>query len=245
MYRNILFISDNLTLCKGVEKILKQPSFTKFNFRFAISPFSDIDLFSVELSTSVNTLDLRDEKAVEMISEKFDLVFSIHCKQLFPTPLVNKVKCINIHPGYNPYNRGWYPQVFSILNEEVIGATIHEIDEEIDNGAIIARELIEKSNIDTSGTLYDKILNKELEMFDTHILSILHNSYKVQSPEKKGRLYLKNDFKELCCLDLNQQGTMGDFIKTLRALTHKDFKNAYYIDSKTGEKIYISINICK
>lgn len=49
----------------------------------------------------------------------YDLFFSMHCKQIFPNELVLNHRCINIHPGYNPYNRGWYPHVFSIINEKV------------------------------------------------------------------------------------------------------------------------------
>ena len=174
---------------------------------------------------------------------KYDLIFSVHCKQLFPSDLVKSVKCINIHPGYNPINRGWYPQVFAILNDTPIGATIHEIDEKLDHGAIIVRSYVEKNNFDTSETLYNKIINKEIELFDLMLDSILNNSYVAFPIENEGNLHLKKDFNALLHLDLNEKTTMGDCIKKLRALTHGDFKNAYFLDSDTGKKIFVSLKL--
>jgi methionyl-tRNA formyltransferase len=98
------------------------------NFVFAISPFSNPEDF--EISTKV--YDLKKSNHIIEIIEKYQLVFSLHCKQIFPSELISNVKCINVHPGYNPLNRGWYPQVFSIIYDLPIGATIHEIDEVVD-----------------------------------------------------------------------------------------------------------------
>lgn len=245
MYKNVLVISDNLYLCKRIEEVLKLKLITEPEFSFAISPFSNLTEFEEKISNSIFVVNLKDETDVAKITSQYDLVLSIHCKQLFPASMVNKVKCINIHPGYNPYNRGWYPQVFSILNDEIIGATIHEIDEEIDHGAIIDRTIVEKDNIDTSGTLYDKILEAEISLFTKNISSILQNTYNTKAPETEGKLHLKKDFNVICKIDLKEVNSFENFIKKMRALTHHDFKNAHYIDPLTNEKIYISLNISK
>ncbi len=243
MYKNVLIISDNLFLCKKIEAIILK--YKQAEFSFSISPFSDLKSFQEEIAAPVHVFNLKNIEDIEKIIASYDLILSIHCKQLFPISLISRIKSINIHPGYNPYNRGWYPQVFSILNDEIIGATIHEIDEEIDHGAIIDRLLVKKDNTDTSGSLYDKILEKEIELFEKNIQSILNNSYSVIQPENEGKLYLKKDFNDLCKLDLKETGTFETFIKKMRALTHKNFNNAYYIDPETKEKIYISLKISK
>lgn len=245
MFKNILFISDNLYLCKKIKTIISRDKFNDFKFVFSISPFSNLIDFEKSLSNNVHVYDMRNQDDVSVILQNYDLVISIHCKQIFPENLISKIKCINIHPGYNPYNRGWYPQVFSILNNEMIGATIHEIDKDIDHGLIIDREVVEKTITDTSGSLYDKILIKEIELFEKNIFAILNNSYNVIEPEIEGPLYLKKDFNDLCKLDLNENGTLEFFIRKLRALTHNDLKNAYFFDETTNEKVYISINIRK
>jgi hypothetical protein len=43
-------------------------------------------------------------------------------------------------------------------------------------------------------------------------------------------------------IDLEREGTFGEFIDILRALTHGEYKNAYFID-KNKNKIFISIDM--
>lgn len=242
-FKNILIISDNAFMCRKFADIIEKKNFRDSEFSFSISPFSDINDFKNIPNAKVSILDLKIQENIDFIIANFDLVISIHCKQIFPKDLVDTVKCINVHPGYNPHNRGWFPQVFSIINKLCIGATIHEIDEKLDNGFIIARELVEKTSFDTSLTLYDKVVEKEIELLDQHLVSIVNNTYETFKPEEEGNLYLKKDFNALLELDLDEKLTMGDFIDRLRALTHGDFKNAYYIDPNTGKKIFVGINL--
>ena len=229
MYENILIISDNLYLCKGFLEIIKSKKISKCFFTFSISPFSNKEDFDVLNGVDVKVFDLKKLEDIDFIKKNFDLIFSIHCKQIFPVELINQVKCVNIHPGYNPINRGWYPQVFSIINKTPIGATIHEIDDKLDHGSIIARELVAKNGFDTSETLYNKIVEKELELLENNIEKIINNNYKVIKPECEGALYLKKDFNELLELNLKEEVLAGDFIDRLRALTHGNFKNAYFM----------------
>ena len=144
MYKNVLVISDNFYLSKGFLEIVERKKMENCLFSFSISPFSKVEDFKDLKGCCVKVLDLKKEKDVNFIKGNYDLIISIHCKQIFPIEIVNSVKCINIHPGFNPINRGWYPQVFSIINKSSIGATIHEIDDKLDHGFIIVRELIDK-----------------------------------------------------------------------------------------------------
>ena len=71
---------------------------------------------------------------------------------------------LQLHPGYNPYNRGWYPQVFAILNNTVIGATLHEIDDLLDHGDIIDQEYVPITDYDTSLSVYEKVQSVEIKI---------------------------------------------------------------------------------
>lgn len=241
MYKNILVISDNINLCVSFKKLISQLQKDSLNVNFSISPFSTKEEFNQLLNENVEKIDLKNHNDVERIIASYDLVFSLHCKQLFPETLVDSVKCINVHPGYNPINRGWYPQVFAIINDLPIGATIHEIDNKLDHGPIIAREFIEKKSNDTSETLYNRVVDKEVELLSRNLAGIISNTYKTFLPESEGDVYSKKDFNELLELDLNERLTMKNAINKLRALTHGDFKNAYFIDEDSGEKIFITI----
>ena len=243
MYKNILIISDNLYLCKRFFSIIEKKKNNTINYTFSISPYSIKETFIIANNITTHVLNLKNQVDVDKIIATYDLVFSIHCKQIFPSDLVTKVKCINVHPGYNPINRGWYPQVFSILNDFPMGATIHEIDEQLDNGNIIVREYVDKKSYDTSETLYNKVIAKEIELLSSHIDLILDNNYEVIRPESQGNLFFKKDFYDLFQLNLEEQTTVGKVIDKLRALTHGDFKNAFFIDKETGKKVYVGIQL--
>ena len=243
MFKNALIISDNLALCKQFYSIIEKKKISTTKFTFSTSPFTHKDSFIVSDDVEVKVFNLKDQNAIDEIIANFDLVFSIHCKQIFPPDLVSKVKCINIHPGYNPINRGWYPQVFAIINDYQIGATIHEIDTELDNGHIIARAFVNKEVYDTSESLYNKVIAKEIELLEANLESILNNTYEAFQPESENNLFLKKDFNQLLHLDLNEETTVGKVIDKLRALTHGSYSNAYFIDEKTGKKIYVGIQL--
>lgn len=176
------------------------------------------------------------------IISTYGLVLSIHCKQLFPSELVKGIRCVNVHPGLNPYNRGWFPQVFSIINGLPSGVTIHEIDEELDHGPIIAQREYTIQSWDTSGSAYARVMALERELVLKHFIAIRDRTYKAAAPQEEGSINYRKDFEELKQIDLRQQGTFGEFINRLRALTHDKFRNAYFID-KSGTKIFVRITL--
>ena len=172
-FNRILVITDNPYLELKFREIISQKDYNKFNFSFAVSPFSDLNDFE----SSTKQYDLKIKEHIQIIIHSYDLVFSLHCKQFFPPELISNVKCINIHPGYNPLNRGCYPQVFSIIHDLPIGATIHEIDNKLDHGPIIDREFVQKYIYDTSESLYNRVLDMEIQLLKKNLLPILKNDY--------------------------------------------------------------------
>ena len=238
-YKRILVVSDNIFMIKSFYQCTSRVAGVQVNY--CCSKQSSELLTNTSLPVKIEMISIKDEW--ENLVNRYDLIFSLHCKQLFPAPLVNKIKCINVHPGYNPYNRGWFPQVFSILNKLPAGATIHEIDEQIDHGPIIARRKVEINNCDTSFSIYNRVQETEVSLLKENIKNILTGNYITFFPEKEGNVNLKQDFNSLCRLNLDQSLTMQQAIDILRALTHGEYKNAFFIDEKTGEKIYVSLNL--
>ncbi len=219
----ILIISDNIFIKENIVKIFKNK-----NFKYDLLESS--------------SLNFKNNLFINYLISEYNLIISAHCKKIFPGKLVKSVRCINIHPGYNPYNRGWYPQVFSILNKLPFGATIHEMSEELDSGDIIIQEEITINSTDNSLSLYNKVLEKEITLFKDNFDKIIKGNYKKIKPLVKGNLNSKADFNKLCQLDLNHIGTMGEHIDLLRALSHGDFKNAYFLNEK-NEKITVKIEL--
>ena len=152
--------------------------------------------------------------------------------------------CINVHPGLNPHNRGWFPQVFSILNGLPAGVTIHKMDAELDHGPILWQEEIPLYAHDTSQDIYIRILRKEIEMLEAHLGDLLAGNYTLTPMEGEGNINYKADFDALCPIDLNEPATYGAVIDRLRALTHEPYQNAYFVDAD-GKKVYVGITLRK
>jgi methionyl-tRNA formyltransferase len=176
------------------------------------------------------------------IVDKYFLVISVHCKQIFPKEMIERVRCINIHPGYNPHNRGWFPQVFSILNKLPLGATIHEIDEQLDHGKIIMQRLVPVFSYDTSLTAYNRVQIAEIEMLEESIIDLVFGRYETYLPIHEGNVNLKKDFNNMLEINMDENLTMRQAIDKLRALTHGAYKNAYFYSEK-GDKIFVSIDL--
>lgn len=241
-FRRILIVSDNETILTAITDILREQNLEqKREYTFVCSPQSKALINKEVGGYTIKAMDMRKEAVLG--ADQYDLVISAHCKQLFPPQLVNDVQCINIHPGYNPHNRGWYPQVFSILNKLPLGATIHEIDEELDHGKIIAQEQVPVYAWDTSYTAYERVQALEVKLLQDHLANILNDQYTTRKPTEEGNLNLKQDFKDLQEIGLDEEITYQEAIDRLRALSHPPYRNAYFIDPATKKKIWLRIEL--
>ena len=131
---NITVISDNANLGLFVQSTLETYISKKVNLRFTDKRVG-ADQF---IGTDASYINLGDTSDLSNLISTCDLVISAHCKKIFPASLIDSIRCVNIHPGYNPVNKGWFPQVFSILNGQIAGATIHIMTSEVDSGPIIS-----------------------------------------------------------------------------------------------------------
>ncbi|REL30222.1 dTDP-4-amino-4,6-dideoxyglucose formyltransferase [Thalassotalea euphylliae] len=237
---NILVVSDNVLLVSEFIRVTKIDCFAPFNFFYKYSSINKTPASLISLGmTAINV-----KTSVKEILANYDLVISAHCKQIFPKDLVSGIRCINIHPGLNPHNRGWFPQVFSIINGKPAGATVHIMDEEIDHGDIIVQSIVDLCEYDTSQTAYDKVQQAEIALIEKHLLSWINEDYIGTKPAEEGNYNGIQDFKALCELDLNQKGTLQEHLNLLRALTHGDYANAHYINDE-GEKVFVKIELAK
>lgn len=237
----ILVVSDNKLLAKSFQDVVKDQCLEKdAYFQYRYSSANKEPSLMEELGFSA--IDLRKPLHNNTLVSKYDMIWSIHCKQIFNAELVERVLCFNLHPGFNPYNRGWYPQVFSLINNQPIGATIHIMAAEVDAGPIIVQEKININSWDTSLDLYKKVQELEVKLLRNNLRSIILGKYKSFEPGSQGKFNSLHDFKDLCQLDLNRNGSLRESIDLLRALSHGDFDNAYFIDDD-GNKVFVKISL--
>lgn len=240
--KTVCVITDNEYLYENFRKIVSRTEYNHYRFDFYYSE-KNMDFrkkFSDNKEYQPTNLSKWDTEEFS----KYDLYLSLHCKQLFPKKLVDNYECINVHPGYNPFNRGWFPQVFSILNKKPVGVTIHKMDDELDHGAILYQEYVKIKADDTSWSVYQRIQNKEVEMLQKYLTDILNEDYVLHEPVSEGNIHYKSNFDQMCSIDLNKKATYGEVIDFLRAMTFQKYDNAYFTD-EDGKKIYVTINLKK
>jgi dTDP-4-amino-4,6-dideoxyglucose formyltransferase len=238
--KRLLVVSENVNLCQFLKsEICAQGLSTEWDTDFRYTSYNNDPKSMVEFGAK--EINIKMSKTVNYIIENYDIVFSLHCKQIFPASLVEKTPCFNFHPGFNPYNRGWYPQSFSIINGLPIGATIHRMDADIDHGGIVAQQEVSIAPEDSSLNVYDKVIEAEKKLMKKHLLAILSDNVTLSSPKEEGNYNSIRDYKALCELDLENTSTLRSHINLLRALTHGEFRNAYFVEG--GKKYFVKISI--
>lgn len=240
MIKKICIITDNEFIFDNMKKIIKCETYKEYDFDFFYSEWNKSFNEKYANDKAFNSINLK--KCNIDFLNNYSLFLSLHCKQLFPEMLVDNFRCINIHPGYNPYNRGWYPQVFSIINKYPVGVTVHEMDRYLDHGPIIYQQKIEVEASDTSVDVYKKIQKLEIEILKDKLYEIIENKYDKINMQNEGNINLKKDFDAMCEIDLNKISTYGEVLDYLRAMTFEGYKNAYFFN-KNGKKVYVSIEL--
>lgn len=150
--------------------------------------------------------------------------------------------CINMHPGYLPYNRGMNPNVWPIVEGTPAGVTIHYVDPGIDTGDIIARREVPILPTDTGGTLYDRTLTEIVDLFKATWPAIRNGTApRVPQESHLATHHRAIDVDSLDHLDLDTPTSTRDVLNRIRARTYNDRTYAYF--EEDGRRIYVSVSL--
>ena len=142
------------------------------------------------------TKSVNSKEFIDYIKKnQIDLIISVASSQIFKKDLLVAPKkgCINYHTGLLPKYRGRQPLFWALLNgENKVGISIHEMDEKIDNGPIIAQKKMRVNSIDALHSLYLKTIKIGPELLLEAISKIDDNF-----PDR-----IKNDSKKATCYGL-------------------------------------------
>ena len=170
------------------------------------------------------------------VSILFDYVLKPDFLALFPLGVVN------LHSSYLPYNRGQYPNVWSIVEGTPAGVTLHYIDEGIDTGDLIAQEKLAIEPVDTGKTLYGKLAQTCVGLFKkTWPLIRTGRAPRTIQNKKEGTYHTTHDVNQIDDIDLDKTYTARELIDVIRARTFKPYKGAYFVDQ--GRKIYMRMQL--
>lgn len=128
---------------------------------------------------------------------------------------------INLHPGYLPYNKGFYYYVWSVLDGTPAGVSLHRMAAEVDNGDIIAQARILVDPADDGESLYRKHEDESIRLFAGTWSSVLAGSYRVHRQRHGGTRHKLRETRGLLALDPHETMTALEFIDRLRVTTFR------------------------
>lgn len=150
--------------------------------------------------------------------------------------------CLNVHTALLPYNRGAYPNVWSIVEKTPAGASIHYIDEGIDTGDIVSQRPVPGERVDTGKSLYHKLERAAVKLFE-ETWPLVRSGKISRKPQVKedGTFHQVRDVKKIDAIDLDSRYTARELIDILRARTFPPYPGAYF--SENGRKIYLRLQL--
>lgn len=245
----IFYFGNNLVGCKILRYLVEQDEeiiglavhpHDRSKYRNEIIQISGLDesfIFDGSRLSEPDIMESISKLRPEIgISVFFGYIISSNLLDIFP------LGCINVHPSFLPYNRGAYPNVWSILEGTPAGATIHYVNSGIDTGDIIAQEEVPVEPIDTGKTLYHKLEYACVKIFmDAWPIIRAGNACCIPQSDNKSTYHRSKDVEKIDEIDLNRTYMARELIDTIRARTFSPYPGAYFLSGK--RKVYMRLQL--
>ena len=184
---------------------------------------SDKILDGASLNTPTELALAKSLGAEAVVSVLFGYIFRAPFLESFPRG------GINLHPSLLPYNRGQYPNVWSIIDGTPSGVTLHHIDPGIDTGDIIAQREVTACPWDTGETLYRKLEQAGIELLRESWIPFREGrALRRTQVVGMGTSHRTMDVAKVDEIDLNGTYTGRALIDILRARTFPPYRGAYF-----------------
>lgn len=194
-------------------------------------------IFSAEALKDPATLErIRRLEADVAVSVFFGYILQPSFLSLFPRGVVN------LHPAYLPYNRGAYPNVWSIVDGTPAGATLHLVDAGVDTGPVLAQAEIPVEPVDTGETLYRKLERACVRVFRKAWPRFRSGQLVPQPQRGEFTHHRVADVDALDQIDLERTYRARDLLNVLRARTFPPHRGAYFVDSD-GRRVYLRLQL--
>lgn len=153
-----------------------------------------------------------------------DFIVSIYFDYILDERFIQLAKrdSINLHPGYLPYNKGFYYYAWAELDGTPAGVSIHRMVSEVDAGPIISQSRVRIDKSDTGVVIYDNHINESIRLFQATWPALEDQSYRVFPQRHQGtrkKISQTNTAREL---DPYKQYTARELIDLLRVFTFED-----------------------
>lgn len=207
---------------------------------------------SVKQLAIANKLDFtiyKNDKTLYQILNKvaFDILLSVSWRGKIFDNIISlaKIGAVNFHNSFLPKYKGSYANSWAIINgEKKTGVTLHWMTNKLDSGDIIYQKEIPIYSWDTASDLWHRQNRAYLQIFKKMWPKVMSWKKLGQPQKSQSSFYSIKDFKKTNKINLKKNTNPSDFINFLRGKTFDPyFKNAYFIDTQTKKKIYVSIKL--
>ena len=128
------------------------------------------------------------------------LGLSVHYQRILPDTMIESYEGLwNLHPGFLPWGRGFYPVFWALWERSPAGATLHEITSQLDAGPIVEQLEVKVEPSDTGGSLHARVQAAEQALFERWWPRILAGDTppSTAQPSAAGSTHTRGEFLEL------------------------------------------------
>lgn len=125
-------------------------------------------------------------------STPIDLMLCVSWRYLIPSDVYQRARlgCFVFHDSPLPAYRGFAPTVWSIINgERETGATLFEIAEGVDSGAIVAQSSVPIGDNDTIAEVMERVTETYLALLEAQLPALLSGSAPRQGQNERQATY--------------------------------------------------------
>ena len=122
-----------------------------------------------------------------------DIIISYGYRNIIDKEVVDHFygRILNLHVSFLPWNKGVFPNIWSIIDDTPKGVTIHMVDEGIDTGDIIFQRIVALSGDDTLSSSYWKLRESVENLFIDNWEKIKQLDFERKKQEPDGTFHLK------------------------------------------------------
>ncbi len=193
---------------------------------------------NIEFSTPIK---LDPEFTLKLSTFNFQLYLVASYGKIIPKNIIDlpQYGTLNIHPSLLPKYRGPSPLQAQILNDEQnIGVTIMQIDEQVDHGAIVAQKKIDIENWPVNILELKKITAKVgVEIFVNNLETWINGQIRTVAQNHDQATFTKKVEKRDGLIDINSE----PYKNYLKYLAYFTWPQTYFFVERKEQKIRVIV----
>jgi len=176
--------------------------------------------------------------------EPFDLGILAWWPKIISPKIIGIAKYgfINTHPSLLPYNRGKNYNFWALVEESPFGVSLHYVTPGIDDGDIVAQEIISYDWTDNGKSLYDRANVEMVKLFKSTYPKIKSGEIRrLKQDLTYGSFHYAREMEKTSRIQLDKKYTARKLLNLLRARTFEGHPGCIFEDE--GEVYEVRIRI--